>query len=1076
MRSILETCTPRKDLVSGSFNPEIFTASLSQVMDSYRGKSVVTHTLYTDGEEFFRDATYPTEGLRMVLGDVFSRLAGDNSVAAVHRLETAFGGGKTHALIGLTHLGFGGQELAPVTDGIVESAVLPPPGEIRVVGVAGDEIPVHKPKGAELVPYTLWGEIAYQIGGESLYGEVESDVTSHAAPGKNFLEHVFASGKVLIMLDELAQYAARLEAARPNGADQLAAFLMALHGYARTHEGIAVVLTLAGQADAFSQQTVRLTKLVSDIRGEEVSEDEALGMAERAETSVRSVVSRDATAVIPVHGAEISRVLAKRLFERIERQAAEDTANAYMEMYGKNSSLLPDRSIRENFREAMAAHYPFHPTFIDFLTRKLATVETFQGTRGVLRVLALTVRSLWGKKQNLPLIHTCHVDLRDARTVNELLGRTGGSDLLPVLNTDVGGADTSTLASGSSFAEQADQKNPHPFGYSLHEYAWRTVFLHSLVGRAEGLQSNLFGITEREALFEVAFPGLTPPQVETALREIDNSAQYLRSEEGRYYASLDPTENRALAGIRKNLSYDQVQGLLEATARKVVTPEAVNFRVEHDVVSPEHIEDKPKQPVLALISMDTEEIDAEAFITTVGPNRPRQYQNLVFLLVPEVVHVKGEVWREDRVLRAKEAKNRLEELARTVLAMRRLIDRPENYGIPASKLSERFRTRHKEREQALVTAVTQTYSKVWFPSASGQTIQKEIKTGGGEGGVSVVEEIRRVLRQEGELITFDQAGTMEALQSLSNLFFEIDQTPALDKIREDFACNRRWPVLEQPGILNQIVRVGVTRGVWCLFRMRGTESLKPDELYCRESGEPPLHLDLGESGWCLVTPQGANQRGWIGPMKPDPIKVERYVTAAANETQIGYVSEINEKVVAQYGEVPEEDILEALDRLVVADRLATYGGKPDQKEKPSAFVHGAGAILHHVKPSDVFITRAEASKRGWIKVKPNQFILEGSTGAKTLVPLLGSLGSLYTRGAKSTIEALDLSDLSVEGGGRIRLSLEKATPEVMKRLGELFEVLDTVVERGPTTEAYLEITEPNEDCILIKELKKAEDK
>ena len=79
----------------------------------------------------------------------------------------------------------------------------------------------------------------------------------------------------------------------------------------------------------------------------------------------------------------------------------------------------------------MVAHYPFHPTFIDFLTQKLVTIETFQGTRGVLRVLSLAIRSLWSRQQ-VPMLHTCHLDLCNARTVNEILGRTGGGDLLPV--------------------------------------------------------------------------------------------------------------------------------------------------------------------------------------------------------------------------------------------------------------------------------------------------------------------------------------------------------------------------------------------------------------------------------------------------------------------------------------------------------------------------------------------------------------------------------------------------------------------------------------------------------------------
>ncbi len=51
------------------------------------------------------------------------------------------------------------------------------------------------------------------------------------------------------------------------------------HGCARTHAGIAVVLTLASQADAFARQTSRLVELISTVRGEDVAEDTALGMA-----------------------------------------------------------------------------------------------------------------------------------------------------------------------------------------------------------------------------------------------------------------------------------------------------------------------------------------------------------------------------------------------------------------------------------------------------------------------------------------------------------------------------------------------------------------------------------------------------------------------------------------------------------------------------------------------------------------------------------------------------------------------------------------------------------------------------
>ncbi|MGQ4809800.1 hypothetical protein NKDENANG_03233 [Candidatus Entotheonellaceae bacterium PAL068K] len=1074
MQSILKTCQPRPDILTGSFNPEIFTASLSQVMDGYRGRAAPIHNLYTEAESFFRDATYPTEGLRLALTDVFGRLAGDHTVPASHRLETAFGGGKTHTLIALAHLGFRGHDLAAVTSDLVDTRLLQAPEDVTVVGVAGDEIPVHKPHGTELVPYTLWGEMAYQVGGDALYHQVESDATSYAAPGRNYFEQVLGHRKVLIMLDELAQYAARLETARPNGGDQLAAFLMGLHGYARTHASISVVLTLASQADAFARQTRRLTELIAAVRGQEVTTDEALGMAQRAETGIRSVVARDAVTVIPVQAAEISRVLARRLFVSTDPNAARSTADLYMEMYRRNADMLSDQATREDFRATMVAHYPLHPTFIAFLNQKLATLETFHGTRGVLRVLALAIRRLWNSQvRDLPMLHTCHLDLRDLRTTSEIIGRTGSSDLLPVLNTDVGGPDTATLETGRSRAELADRKNPHPAGFPLHEYTWKAVFLHSLVGRAEGLGSNLFGITAPEALFEIAFPGMTPPQVETALHEIEGSdgAYYLRFSQGRYYASLDPSETRALASIRTTLPRTEVEDLLAATARKVVRSEAGTFEVVHDVAAPEHVPDKTRRPVLALVALNADQIDAEAIVTTAGPNRPRLYQNFVFLLIPETVHVTGEVWKEDRVIQARAVRHRLEEITGDVLARRKLSAQPENHGITAARLAEKdFDTRLTERELALQSVVTQAYNAVWFPSAAGQVSRRDIKTAGGESGAPVIEEIRRLLQDEGELMTADQAATQETLLSLAKLFFNLGQTPTLENIREHFVCNRGWPVLEQPSVLGPIVRAGVERGVWCLFRMGSPESVKPAAFFSRDAGDLPLDLDPGASGWSLVTLQGARQRGWAGPLQVDPYKIESWVANTLAREGPTSVTQLAQKVVEQHGDVPENAVIEAVQKLRQTDRLMTYSGQPEQHDRPPDLKHGTGAILQAVQPDEVVIGPAEAARRGWVSVAANRFILEGQGGARTLVPLLARLGSFYTRGASSTIKSLDLVDLQVRAGGCLRLSLENVQPEAMKQLGELFETLATVIQQGDTTEAYLEIDDPDDQCLLIQAL------
>jgi hypothetical protein len=75
-----------------------------------------------------------------------------------------------------------------------------------------------------------------------------------------------------------------------------------------------------------------------------------------------------------------------------------------------------------------------------------------------------------------------------------------------------------------------------------------------------------------------------------------------------------------------------------------------------------------------------------------------------------------------------------------VLARRQLEERPEKHGITAAMLREQsFEATLAEREQALVTTVSQTYNRVWFPSAAGQLVDREIKSAGGEGGASVID-------------------------------------------------------------------------------------------------------------------------------------------------------------------------------------------------------------------------------------------------------------------------------------------------------------------------------------------------
>ena len=96
--TIFDLCEPREDVLAGAITESDFAADLAQVL---RGKDAPE--TYLNPKLFFAN-TYPTRGLKSLLANVCARLSGRGvEVASIFRLDTSFGGGKTHGLIALVH-------------------------------------------------------------------------------------------------------------------------------------------------------------------------------------------------------------------------------------------------------------------------------------------------------------------------------------------------------------------------------------------------------------------------------------------------------------------------------------------------------------------------------------------------------------------------------------------------------------------------------------------------------------------------------------------------------------------------------------------------------------------------------------------------------------------------------------------------------------------------------------------------------------------------------------------------------------------------------------------------------------
>jgi hypothetical protein len=130
IRSVYETCQLRPEVLQGELREELFAARLKDVLE---GRA---DPVYQDSQLFF-DHTYPTMGLRTLLREALGRLAGKDPTAnAIIRLETPFGGGKTHNLIALYHAARGAAEAAA----LVGPELIPTPGALRIADVVGSEL------------------------------------------------------------------------------------------------------------------------------------------------------------------------------------------------------------------------------------------------------------------------------------------------------------------------------------------------------------------------------------------------------------------------------------------------------------------------------------------------------------------------------------------------------------------------------------------------------------------------------------------------------------------------------------------------------------------------------------------------------------------------------------------------------------------------------------------------------------------------------------------------------------------------------------------------------------------------
>ncbi|MDE2636072.1 MAG: DUF499 domain-containing protein [Chloroflexota bacterium] len=604
-RQVIE---PHPDVRSGRFAQAEFAADLAAVM---RGEATPE---YGEARPFF-ERTYMTEGLRDLVVNGIKRLTGAGGDPVV-QLQTNFGGGKTHSMLALYHAFSADFKLSDLRDfdeirqlaGDIDDDL-----EARRAVIVGTSFNVSQPRRhADCTTRTIWGEIAYQLGGAAAYELVELNDLEGTNPGADTLVQVMdAHGPALIILDEFVRLTQQL------------------HGVAQAPAAGSFEAVLA-----FIQSLTEAVKRADDallLVSIPASEIEIGG--EGGYTTLdklRQTLGRLESVWKPVSAEESYEIVRRRLFSEVADYPARDAVtNAFHKMYTDSKSDFPPAAAERDYLRKMRQAYPIHPEFFERLYEDWSTLERFQRTRGVLRMMAAVIHRLWisGDQSLMVMPGSVPLEYKDveAEITQYLLPR----NYSPVVAADIDGL--------GSKPYRIDQDVKQLGRHSASRRVARAIF----IGSSPTKQTR--GIEERRVNLATAQPGERASIFGDALRRMSNHLTYLHNDGARYWYDTRATVNRIADDRAQDV--DAYQVLDEAGARLRAQPWDRNFLGSVHFL-PENSAEIPDEQRARVVVLGPEythranRSDSEALhfireIMSSRGNSPRHHRNTLVFIAPD---------------------------------------------------------------------------------------------------------------------------------------------------------------------------------------------------------------------------------------------------------------------------------------------------------------------------------------------------------------------------------------------------------------------------------------------------------
>lgn len=496
MKPWREIAVPHQDVLEGSFQQAEFAADITAVRTGRAPRE------YQDAIAFF-ERTFITEGMSLLLMQVAQRLVGKGGEPVI-QLQTAFGGGKTHTMLAVYHLA---MRKCPLSDlagvpVLVDRAGLMDLPQARVAVLDGTAHSPGQPwKRGKQAINTLWGDLAWQLGGEEAFALIAEADDSGTSPGKEALRDLLEiHAPCIVLIDELVAYIRQFPEGQPlsgGSYDSNLSFVQALTEAAKLVPNAIVLASLPeSDVEAGSQRGVAALRALEKIFGR-----------------VQALWK-------PVATEEAFEIVRRRLFEPVrDARTSEAVCRAFSDAYVAEGAKLPSETQERRYYERLVQAYPIHPEVFDRLYEDWTTIDGFQRTRGVLKLMAKVIYRLWKDDNKDLMILPGSLPLHDGSSRNELTYYLpAGWDA--VIEKDIDGDRSETV--------ELENREPRFGQVGAARRVARTIFLGSAPSSV-ATRVTARGIDAARILLGCLQPGQASSVYTDALSRLADRLHYLNS-------------------------------------------------------------------------------------------------------------------------------------------------------------------------------------------------------------------------------------------------------------------------------------------------------------------------------------------------------------------------------------------------------------------------------------------------------------------------------------------------------------------------------------------------------------------